>query len=241
MAAGAPDPKWPKLLSLAAHELRTPLTVALGYLRMLLKEQAGPLSDQQRRLLEEVDKSCGRLSALVAEISELAKFDSGTAKFSRGPIDIHSVLVDAVGELAKLPDRNVSVDLAIDGNGPRQVHGDAVRLTAAFSWLLAGLRRELVSSDRLTVHVSTHDNASTPSFMITIGDPVRIDRLTREASELTVFDDVAETRGGNGLSLAKARRIIEAHGGQIWGPADGDRGSAVVSLPAVATSSTTSV
>ena len=35
---------FPKALSLAVHELRTPLTVVSGYLRMLLKEQGGPLT-----------------------------------------------------------------------------------------------------------------------------------------------------------------------------------------------------
>jgi signal transduction histidine kinase len=241
MVAGAPDPKWPKLLSLAAHELRSPLTVISGYIRMLLKDQAGPVSAQQRRLLELVEESCGRLSALVAEISELARLEAGSVSFSPGTIDVHLLLLDAVGGLAKLSDRDVSVEISVDAPGPLHVQGDAARLTAAFSWLLAGLRRELVSSDRLRVHVSAHetDNGSAPSYRITIGDPVWIARLTRGASELADFDEWR--RGGNGLSLANARRIIEAHGGQIWGSADGERASAIVSLPALAASSSTSV
>ena len=66
----------PRTLSLAVHELRTPVTVVAGYLRMLLREQAGPLSDKQRKMLEEADRSCGRLGALVAEMSELGKLES---------------------------------------------------------------------------------------------------------------------------------------------------------------------
>jgi hypothetical protein len=62
-----PDPGWPRLLSLSVHEFRTPITVVAGYIRMLLKDRAGPVSDQQRRLLEEAEKSCARLSGLVAE------------------------------------------------------------------------------------------------------------------------------------------------------------------------------
>ena len=44
------DPKWHRLLSLSVHEFRTPITVVAGYIRMLLKDRAGPLNDQQRRL-----------------------------------------------------------------------------------------------------------------------------------------------------------------------------------------------
>ena len=66
MVDDAVDPRWPKLLSLTVHEFRTPVTVVAGYLRMLLKERAGPLPEEQRRLLEEASKSCARLSALLA-------------------------------------------------------------------------------------------------------------------------------------------------------------------------------
>ena len=76
------DPRWPKVLSLAVHEFRTPTTVVAGYIRMLLKERAGPLPDAQRRLLEEAEKSCGRLSALLAEMSDLSGLEAGTATFN---------------------------------------------------------------------------------------------------------------------------------------------------------------
>ncbi len=69
----------PRLLSLAVHEFRTPVTVVAGYLRMLLREQGGPLTDKQRKMLEEADRSCTRLGALVAEMSDLGKLESGDA------------------------------------------------------------------------------------------------------------------------------------------------------------------
>src|ERR1043165_5172783 len=99
------DPRWPKILSLSVHEFRTPVTVVAGYIRMLLKDRAGALNDQQRRLLEEAEKSCGRLSALLAEVSKLSNFEAGTAPLSKGAIDIVSVVKEAVGSLPELPDR----------------------------------------------------------------------------------------------------------------------------------------
>jgi signal transduction histidine kinase len=45
---------------------------------------------------------------------------------------------------------------------------------------------------------------------------------------LTTFD---EWRGGCGLSLAVARRVIVQHGGQLWSPASGAKAAAVVVLP----------
>ena len=80
MANGTVDPRWPRLLSLTVHEFRTPMTVVAGYLRMLLKDRAGPITEQQRRLLEEAEKSCARLSALLAEVSDLANLEAGTGR-----------------------------------------------------------------------------------------------------------------------------------------------------------------
>src|SRR5258708_39642767 len=99
------DPGWAKILSLSVHEFRTPMTVVAGYIRMLLKDRAGPLSDQQRRLLEEAEKSCARATALVAEGSDLANLDGGTAPLNRHASALHKARGDAAEQLPPLPTR----------------------------------------------------------------------------------------------------------------------------------------
>src|SRR3954462_12371978 len=82
----------PRVMSLAVHELRTPVTVVGGYLRMLLRVQAGPLTDKQRKMLEEAERSCGRLGALVNEMSEFGKLESGDVALARQEIDVAALL-----------------------------------------------------------------------------------------------------------------------------------------------------
>ena len=55
---------YPPLLSLAVHEFRTPRQVVGGYLRMLQRDGGGPLTDRQRHMIDEAEKSCARLVAL---------------------------------------------------------------------------------------------------------------------------------------------------------------------------------
>src|SRR6266536_2437043 len=98
------DPRWPKVLSLSVHEFRTPMTVVAGYIRMLLKDRAGPLTDPQRRLLEEADKSCARLTALLTEVSDLSNLEGGTAPFNRQAADLNRSLREAVAQLPPLAD-----------------------------------------------------------------------------------------------------------------------------------------
>jgi signal transduction histidine kinase len=232
------DPKWPELLHLSAHELRAPLSALSGFLRMLKKEFAGPLGDQQRHLLEKAEKSCGYLTALLRELSELSQLESGEATFNRGTVNLKSVLADAIAALPEVPERTVKIVLIADSDP--SVDGDALRLKTAFASILYALRRELVTSDELVVQVDARDGDAGRSLRITIGEPNQMVELRQlEPRVLVAFN---EWRGGNGLRLPSARRIIEAHGGRVLGqvsePIDVEpkrsKTTAIITLPSSA-------
>ncbi|HEX5473909.1 MAG TPA: HAMP domain-containing sensor histidine kinase [Vicinamibacterales bacterium] len=225
MANGPVDPRWPKLLSLSVHEFRSPLTVVGGYLRMLLKESAGPLGTSQRRLLEEAERGCGRLSALLVEISDLANLEGDKATFNRQPTDLRSVLKETVAQLPPLPDREVRIEMTL-ADGPAALTGDPTRLRTALGAVLMALRRELVTSDCLLVREAA--NGGPAACDLRIGDPDTLEAIEAEREDLPVFD---EWRGGCGLSLPVARRVIEAHGGRIWSAPGGRRAGARILLP----------
>jgi light-regulated signal transduction histidine kinase (bacteriophytochrome) len=228
MTSAPPDPQWPRLVSLSVHELRTPMTVVAGYIRMLLKDRAGPVTDQQRRLLEEAEKSCGRLSALLVEMSDLANLEANTAPFNRAPVDLRVVLADTVAALPVLPDREIEVSLRAD-EGTARIVGDPLRLKVAFTSLLTALRRELVTSTELFVKERTGELDGRAASWIMIGDRETVAALEQaDPSTMTPFD---EWRGGSGLSVAVARRVINSHGGGLWSPASGVKAAAIVALP----------
>lgn len=228
MPDAPPDGKWPRLLSLAVHEFRTPISVVAGYIRMVLKDPAGTLDERYRRMLQEAEKSCGRLTGLVAEMSELSHLEAQDEPLRKAAIDLHVLLGDAIAALPELPDRPVAVELRTS-SAPVTIQGDAKRLRTALSSILYGLRREIVSGDRLLVSERTGTWQAQPASWIAIAEPPQIDALVDAPAEsLTTFD---EWRGGCGLSLVVARRNIHAHGGAVWSPVTGPRGGAVVVLP----------
>ena len=228
MRTGVEDPGWPKVLSLAVHEFRTPITVVAGYIRMLLKDRAGPITDQQRRLLEEAEKSCSRLSSLVAEMSELSHLEDPSAAVARSAMDLVELLGAAIAALPELPDRDIRVEL-LPAQNSLPIEADGKRLTAALASLLGALRREVVVGDRLLVRSLDRTLGGRRVSWTAIADAQRIDELSdADPGTLSAFD---ELRGGCGLSLTIARRIIAAHDGRLWSPPDRARSAAVLMLP----------
>ena len=213
------DPRWPKVLSLSVHEFRTPMTVVAGYIRMLLKDRAGPLSDQQRRLLEEAEKSCARLSGLLVEVSDLSQLEAGAVALNKSQADLQTILQDAIAKLPALPDREVAVTVETDGS-PAPLSADPVRLGQALGSVVAALRRELIGEEALVVR----QQRSADGYEILIGEPDTISALNAEPADARGLFD--EWRGGVGLSLMVARRVIEAHGGALYGAPEGRKAGA---------------
>jgi signal transduction histidine kinase len=224
----APQMIDPQLVSLAVHEFRTPASVVGGYLRMLQRDADPPLSERQRRMVDEAEKSCARLVAIVGELSDIGKLDSGAIALASQPIDLFTL----VGEVAELvheaSDREVRLELRGPATGA-SVTGDGTRLRAAFDAIFRAILREkpgpaTVVADRRTV---VRDGRG--AAVVVVADADRVQQAYDSPSG--AFDD---RRGGLGLALPLARRVIERHGGALWSPAGDEaaaRGAALVSLP----------
>src|SRR5471032_1323401 len=90
---------YPPLLSLAVHEFRTPASVVGGYLRMLQGDQEPPMSERQRRMIDQAAKSCERLVTIVAEMSEIGKIDSGEIVMAQQPLDVFALTEEIAGQV----------------------------------------------------------------------------------------------------------------------------------------------
>jgi signal transduction histidine kinase len=214
----------PRVMSLAVHELRTPVTVVGGYLRMLLKEQGGPLTEKQRKMLEEAERSCNRIGALVSEMSEFGKLASGEASLARADFDLNALVLELASDMHEGEDRGVQLE-ARGVDRPVIVNGDRARLKAGVKALTHSALRERAQPGVVVVQCTVTDGP--PGWgHVAIGDESLVGSLAHPAQGSADFD---EWRGGLGLALPVARRVIEAHGGQLWA-ADGAHSRAACAL-----------
>lgn len=198
-----------RTLSLAVHELRTPMSVAGGWLRMLLRDQAGPISEKQRKMLEEVERSCGRMTALIAEMSELSKLESGDLSLARQPFDFAALVAELASGMHEGRDRGVTLDVR-GADRPLEVIGDRARLGTAVRALLHDAVRER-SQGTVLARCERQDGDGAWALLAVGRDEADVAALA--AAPAAGFD---EWRSGLGMALPIARRVVDAHGGSIW-------------------------
>jgi signal transduction histidine kinase len=227
------DPQSPaseqaELLALAVHEFRTPVTVVAGYLRMLAREQVGPLSERQLKLVQDAERSCARLGALVGELGDLANLDGGATVLARDEIPFDQV-VDEVSDAAEEGrDRGVVVSRRRSADA-LSVAGDRRRVRDAIAHLLTAVLREQSEAGPVLVATERRDVGGAPMAALAIG---------REEAAMSLLDApdpnarLNEFRGGLGLALPIARRVVEHLGGQVWSTGTGRAlGAVAVLLP----------
>ena len=223
------DDLFPRAMSLAVHELRTPVTVVAGYIRMLLKEQGGPLTDKQRKMLEEAERSCGRISELVSEMSEMGKLESGQASIARQPVDLAEVVRELASGMQEGRDRGVTLEVR-DADAPVMVTGDRTRVGAVVKALMHAALRERGEPSVVVATVTTVADGTDPCAIFAVGDDSTLAELIGAARQAPPPFD--EWRGGLGMALPVGRRVVEALGGAVWSaPGGRPRAGSALRLP----------
>lgn len=200
-------------LARVTHELRTPLNSILGMTR-LLHDEPDPRSTQE--YLEILDLSAQQLMALISDILDYARFDSGRFSLQRELFDPVVVLERVSRSFAvEAGKKGLRVTTVIDPVLPRAVYGDQTRLGQI-------LRNMISNAVKFTEagHIVVTARA-TGGSRVTIEVEDTGPGVSSEYRSL-IFEDFSQiespaTRkaGGVGLGLALVRRLVDAMEGSV--------------------------
>jgi two-component system, OmpR family, sensor histidine kinase MprB len=191
-----------QLVADASHELRTPLTSLRTNIEVLARAH-GLAADQRERILRDVVAQLEELSALVADVVELAR--GSEPELAHEDVRLDLVVAEAVERARRhTPDVAFELDLEpsiVRGAGPRLARAVGNLLDNAAKWSPPGRAIEVSVSDG-EVSVRDHGPGIAGSDL-----PHVFDRFYRAPS--------ARGLPGSGLGLAIVRQVAEAHGGRV--------------------------
>jgi signal transduction histidine kinase len=221
-------------LATMSHELRTPLNAIGGYVDLLQLGIAGPVTEQQQRFLERVNRAQLHLLALINDVLDFARIDAGRIDYRLASLRVRAAVADAVA-LVQLQADDKGVILSTRPGPDHAVLADPERLRQILLNLLSNAIKFTERGGRIEIGWREQNGRVEVSVTDTgIGIPA--DRLGIIFEPfLQVDGDLTRVRQGAGLGLAISRDLARGMGGEIRVASEPGEGSTfVLSLPGAA-------
>jgi signal transduction histidine kinase len=203
-----------QMLASLAHEMGNPLNGLLGFAQLMAADPAHPLPAEQARRLDLVLASGERLQALLRDVGDLGRFESGALAIEPCALDTAACVAEAV---AAVSDLAVRADVALacpPQAAPLRVLADPGRLQQC----LANLLSNAIKYNRRGGWAGIEVTERGPQVAIAVRD----NGLGLDADQLQhlfePFNRLGRQRSatpGTGLGLWITRRLVEAMGGEL--------------------------
>jgi signal transduction histidine kinase len=198
-----------------SHELATPMTPIVGYLRMMLDEELGPLDKPQVKAMRAMDDCVRRLRSTLDNLIDVTGLETGRMRFIHREYDFLDTVRRALAAYADaFAERQLTL-LEEMPRGPLPGYGDSDRLARATSQLLDNACKFTPQGGIVGVRVRVLED----HYEVLVADsgpgvpPARADRVFDPFYQV----DGSPTRahGGVGMGLAIARRVARGLGGDV--------------------------
>jgi len=213
------------LVGTVSHELKTPLTSLRMAVYLLLEQQVGALTGQQRELLEGARDDADRLLRILDNLLDLARLEAGASALARSEIEIGALLDEIAAEARSFiaaAGQRLEIEVA-PGLETVRLSADVDRLRHVFINLLTNASK-YSPPDRPIVLAATAGEEGFVRFAVRDQGP-GMDAATAAHVFDRFYRAPGQTKSGAGLGLAIAREIVVAHGGTIGCTSEPSRGS----------------
>ncbi|MBD2438324.1 response regulator [Nostoc sp. FACHB-110] len=206
-----------EFLATMSHELRTPLNSILGLCEVLLEDIFGILNERQRRYLQIIEKSGQHLLALISDILDLSKIESGEVKVEIKAVSLHSVCKSSLSFVRQqAQNKHIQLTCEIDDT-ILEIPADERRLVQVLVNLLSNAVKFTPDGGQVKLTAQINYSQQAVELQVTdngIGIPQ--EQLSQIFQPFIQLDSSLSRRyAGTGLGLPIVQRIVDLHGGSI--------------------------
>jgi len=221
--------------AMIAHDLRSPLMNIMGVAETIKDGLFGPVTEEQTKWLERLLASSQNLVSLVSDFLDVSKIESGYIELARETLNVNQLVSYTLENYhALIKEKELHLTCGV-GQHPLEIQADRRRLEQVLNNLLSNAIKFTDPGGRIDV---TAQGEGESAIRIQIADtgvgipPDEIDQLFQKYRRATLGQK--GDRGGTGLGLVICKKIVEAHGGQIWAQSEEGKGSVfTLTLPII--------
>jgi PAS domain S-box-containing protein len=213
-----------EFLASMSHELRTPLHTIIGFAELLGEELEGPLNDKQKRFINHIHTDSIHLLALINDILDISKIESGRLGLRRETFDIGGTLEEALSSVRpQAAAKSIAIETSL--SLPATIFADRLRVKQVLFNLLSNALKFTPNGGKILINAALRDSV----IEISVSDTgIGIAKEQHEAVFDKFYQVGSTTKGvreGTGLGLAITKALVEEHGGGIWLESEPGKGS----------------
>jgi protein-histidine pros-kinase len=217
-----------RFLASMSHELRTPLNAIIGFTGTLLMRLPGPLTPDQERQLTIIQSSAKHLLALINDLLDLAKIESGKIELHPEPVIVQQVIDEVAANLRPLAEQKGLRFEVRPSDQALAIHTDRRALSQILINLLSNAIK-FTERGEVRIAVARRDRQGQVATVISVSDTgVGI----RPEEQARLFGAYMQSRGpdtrrheGTGLGLHLSQKLADLLGGSIEFTSEFGRGS----------------